>query len=161
MAGRGALRRAAGALLTISMLTFAPALAAGELRVAIDGVRSAEGNIMLGLYDSDEGFATALELYDEPDGFIKDRDRVAGAALSARSGVRQASFRDLEPGRYAIIVFHDENADGRLDKNFLGIPLEGYGFSNEARGLLGPPGFGDAAFSVGEGATVVRIEMRY
>jgi len=47
-------------------------------------------------------------------------------------------------GQYAIKVFHDENANGELDINFLGIPKESYGFSNHARGRFGPPPFAEA-----------------
>ena len=48
---------------------------------------------------------------------------------------------NLDPGRYAIILFHDENGNGKLDKNALGVPTEPYGFSNNVPGFLGPPAY--------------------
>ena len=55
---------------------------------------------------------------------------------------------ELPPGTYAIGIFHDANLNNRLDNYFFGVPREQYGFSNDARGFLGPPSFDDAAFSV-------------
>lgn len=59
-------------------------------------------------------------------------------------------FRDVSKGTYAIKVFHDVNADGRMDTNFIGFPKESYGFSNDAMGRFGPPAFEQAAFTVGD-----------
>jgi uncharacterized protein (DUF2141 family) len=71
---------------------------------------------------------------------------VAGVALRANAALTGGVvFNNLEAGRYAIILFHDENGNGRLDKNFWGVPTEPYGFSNDAGGFLGPPKFDDAA----------------
>lgn len=52
----------------------------------------------------------------------------------------------LEYGYYAIKVFHDENSDGEIDTNFLGIPTEDYGYSNDASGWFGPPSWESAKF---------------
>jgi uncharacterized protein (DUF2141 family) len=68
-------------------------------------------------------------------------------------------FGNLEPGRYAAIAFHDENRNGKLDKNFLGVPAEPYGFSNSARGFLGPPTFRDAAVVLGDRDSAIRIAL--
>jgi uncharacterized protein (DUF2141 family) len=57
-------------------------------------------------------------------------------------------FTHLPPGRYAVINFHDENDNGRLDENPWGAPTEGYGFSKNAQGFLGAPSFDSAAVSV-------------
>lgn len=52
-------------------------------------------------------------------------------------------FNSLKAGTYAIRYFHDENENGELDTGTFGIPTEGYGFSNDARGFMGPPSFDD------------------
>jgi uncharacterized protein (DUF2141 family) len=70
-------------------------------------------------------------------------------------------FSNLEPGRYAAVAFHDENGNGKLDKNFLGVPAEPYGFSNNAQGFLGAPTFGDAAMVLGGGDSAIRIALIY
>ncbi len=65
---------------------------------------------------------------------------------------------ELPPGTYAIGIFHDANLNNRLDNYFFGVPREQYGFSNNARGFMGPPSFEDAAFSV-EGKTEISISL--
>lgn len=59
----------------------------------------------------------------------------------------RCDFLDIPPGSYAIAVIHDENMDGELETNFLGVPKEGYGFSNDAKGMIGAPSFSAASFS--------------
>lgn len=70
-------------------------------------------------------------------------------------------FRDLPPGRYAVSAYHDENDNGKLDRNFIGIPSEGYGFSRDAKGRRGPPGFDDAAVDIKEGANELSVTLNY
>lgn len=61
---------------------------------------------------------------------------------------------DLKPGKYSFKYFHDENNNIKLDTNFIGIPKEGYGFSNDAKGKFGPPDFKDTVFEVKNDTTV-------
>ena len=68
---------------------------------------------------------------------------------------------NLDPGQYTIILFHDENGNGKLDKNALGVPTEPYGFSNNVRGFLGPPDFEEAIMEVNAGDKAVRIALIY
>jgi uncharacterized protein (DUF2141 family) len=120
----------------------APALA-GDLRVVVDGLRLPGGTLLVGVYDSKESYARALDRA-EKDGFQNDPERVAGIALRVHGGSRAtAVIPDLPPGTYGVIVFHDENGNGRLDKNFWGVPTEPYGFSNNAVGTLGAPSFAE------------------
>lgn len=134
---------------------------AGELRLTIHDIRSASGTMLIGLYDSAASFKRALDNSDK-DGFSNDPDRVAGMALRASGNLRSdAIFCNLTPGRYAIIVFQDENGNGKLDKNALGVPLEPYGFSNDAQGFLGPPSFDDAAMLLGNGDHSVDVTLVY
>ncbi len=70
-------------------------------------------------------------------------------------------FSQIPPGRYAVMVFHDENDNQKLDKSAIGMPLEGYGFSRNAKGHWGPPTFKDAAIDVQPGAATVAIELAY
>jgi uncharacterized protein (DUF2141 family) len=133
----------------------------GELRVDVAGLRSSHGVVLVGLYDSARSFDRAIELAGA-DGFLNDPDRVAGAALRVNAGLNGGVvFSNLEPGRYAIIVFHDENANGRLDKNFFGVPTEPYGFSNDAQGFLGPPSFDDASILLGARDEVAVVDLIY
>jgi len=73
----------------------------------------------------------------------------------------QWTFKNLQPGRYAIATYHDENSNGKFDQGFLGIPLEGYAFSNAATVFLGPPDFSEAAITLSENNSQQTIIMDY
>jgi uncharacterized protein (DUF2141 family) len=148
-------------LLTVLLILFAPAVTATELRITLEGIRSSQGTILIGLYDSLESFTRAIELSDK-DGFLNDPDRFAAVALRANTVMKSAVvLTNLDPGPYAIILFHDENGNGKLDKNALGVPTEPYGFSNNVRGFLGPPSFEEAVMKVNADDKAVRIVLIY
>jgi uncharacterized protein (DUF2141 family) len=68
-------------------------------------------------------------------------------------------FRDLPPGLYAAVAFQDFNGNGKLDKNLFGVPREPYGFSNGARGNMGPPTFSQAAVRIdSEASTTITLK---
>lgn len=67
---------------------------------------------------------------------------------------------DLPEGHYAIKAFHDVNESGSMDFNWMGLPKEPYGFSNNAMGAMGPPKFEQAAFPVKKGSNTTRFKMR-
>ena len=71
------------------------------------------------------------------------------------------SIKDIPNGKYAVSVHHDENADNKLNTNWLGIPNEGIGASNDAEGNLGPPEFEDAAFVLVKSLKSITINMKY
>jgi uncharacterized protein (DUF2141 family) len=135
------------------------AAAAGELRVTVEGIRSTRGIVLIGVYDTPRSFLRAVDAADQP-GFLVDPERFGAVALRANKA-RQSGvvFTNLAPGRYAVVVLHDENGNGHLDKNFLGFPTEPYGFSNGAEGFLGPPSFSDAAMALGPADGAIRIEL--
>jgi len=93
-----------------------------NLDIEITGIKNDEGKIMLQLFDGKE------VTVNQAVGDIKDNKC-------------SVSFKNLKPGKYAIRYFHDENENGNLDTNTFGIPKEGYGFSNNAKGTFGPPPF--------------------
>jgi uncharacterized protein (DUF2141 family) len=80
--------------------------------------------------------------------------------VKAEGGVVRIVLKDVAPGSYAIKAFHDVDRNGKLDTNFMGIPKEPYGFSNDAMGTFGPPSFEQASFKVGAGSTTVRFKMK-
>ncbi len=90
----------------------------------------------------------ACALFESPEGFPKEYLHFATNIMSIRIRKSQArcDFEDIPPGRYALAVVHDENMNGKLDTNWMGIPTEGYGFSNDAKALLGAPSFSAASF---------------
>ncbi len=120
----------------------------GTITVEVSGIKDAEGLISMGLFTSEEGFPDELE------------KTYKGVNAKASGGKAVSAFQDVPAGTYAIAVFHDTNSNGKLDKNFLGIPKEGYGFSNNASGSFGPPDFKDASFEF-DGAKTVKITIQY
>lgn len=146
-------------LVALVSLLWASAQAA-ELEVHVEGARSTNGVLMLGLYETAEAFTKAPDLYDSVDGYLRDRGRVLGASIRLDSGIRVATFSGLKPGRYAVVVFHDQNRNGQFDK-LLGLPKEVYGFSNNARGFLGPPDFDEAAVVLENGRKAITIELSF
>ena len=148
-------------VLAVWLILFALPVNASELRITVEGIRSPQGTILIGLYDSLESFTRAIELSDK-DGFLNDPDRFAAVALRANTAMKSAVvLTNLDPGPYAIILFHDENGNGKLDKNALGVPTEPYGFSNNVRGFLGPPSFEEAIMKVNADDKAVRIVLIY
>jgi uncharacterized protein (DUF2141 family) len=146
-------------VVTVVLIMLSLPAKAGELRITVEGIRSSKGTVLIGLYDSAGTFDRAIELSDKA-GFLNDPERVAGAALRANTTMKSSVvFSNLEPGRYGIIVFQDENGTGQLDKNVWGVPTEPYGFSNNAQGSLGPPAFDEAAilFDGSDKAVVVTL----
>ena len=121
---------------------------AAGLAVSVDGVRNAEGRVMVAVYRG-------------KDGFRDQKKAVALINLRARKGSVTVTLPDLPVGAYAVAVFHDENGDEKLATNLLGIPTEGYGFSNDARGNMGPPSFADSAIQLNDGIAAVPIKMAY
>ncbi|AWJ92863.1 DUF2141 domain-containing protein (plasmid) [Azospirillum baldaniorum] len=142
----------------VSSLFFFPAQAA-ELRITVEGIRSQNGTILIGLYDSLATFNRAIAMSDR-EGFLNDPSRFAAVALRANAALKSSVvFTNLNPGRYAIVLFHDEDGNGKLNKDALGVPTEPYGFSNDARGFLGPPAFEKAIMQIDDSDKVVRITL--
>jgi uncharacterized protein (DUF2141 family) len=154
----GRAMRALGALLPTVLLAV-PAVAA-ELRLTIKGIRSDTGEILIGLYDNAAGFKSAIANAAKR-ALLPDSGRLIGAAIRAKRGTQSTVFTQLPPGRYAAIVIHDENDDGRLDENALGVPTEGYGFGNDAQGILRAPSFDAAAVTVGDADVSTSVTLIY
>ncbi|MQX37793.1 DUF2141 domain-containing protein [Roseospira navarrensis] len=138
----------AAALAAVALAGPAGAADTAPLAITVIGVEAGDGSVRADIYDNAETFR-------EPD------EAVAALAVAARPG----GTVDLEPvalppGRYAVIVYHDEDDDGDLDR-FLGMmPTEGYGVSTNPT-LSGPPDFDDTAVILPPEGTTIRIEMRY
>jgi uncharacterized protein (DUF2141 family) len=131
------------AALSLSPLTAHPA----DLEVSVTGVRSTDGQVKLMLFDHAEGFRK------------EDKARQV-LALPAVAGEVHGMFHGLPAGQYAILVYHDENGDGKLNLRFGMFPKEGYGLSNNPK-VSGPPAFKDSAFDVAEGGKRIDIKLIY
>lgn len=109
------------------------------MTITIKGVTELKGNLMLAIFDKTEGFG-----YDD---FACHKMIIKPIKID-----QQIKLSHLVLGKkYAIAVYHDINNNQRLDKNILGMPIEKYGFSNDARGTFGPPSFESTYFIFGAG----------
>lgn len=140
------------AALAIANLPF-PALAQAPcpgIHVQVLDIRNSTGTVACALFESAEGF---------PVEFLRSATNIM--VIKVRKTHARCDFEDIPPGTYALGVIHDENMNGRLDLNALGIPKEGYGFSNDATGWLGAPSFQAASFKYDGRLLELTIDMHY
>ena len=116
---------------------------AATLVIRAEGVQAAQNMVYAGICNTSFEEATCP---------YKDR-------APAKAGVVELRLRNVKPGTYAIAVFHDANGNGKLDRSFLGLPSEPYGFSNDV-GRRGPPNFEAARIVVKEPTTTIVIPIR-
>jgi uncharacterized protein (DUF2141 family) len=134
------------AALLASLLTGAAMADGNSLTVHLNGLKNAQGNVRIGLYA-------------DPATFRKEARAFAIQQIPASPGTLDVRFADLPPGHYAIMAYHDEDANGELNRRFGMFPTEGYGLSNNPK-ISGPPAFADSDFEV-VGATEISIDIRY
>ena len=127
----------------------APLLAAaspGSLDVTVTGLKNTRGALIACLWNEKSGFPTC----QKSPSAVKLKAPITGATV-------KVTFPNVAPGSYAVSVQHDEDSDGKLKTNFIGMPKEGVGVSNNPGGI---PSFGKAEVRVnGNGA--ITIQMRY
>jgi uncharacterized protein (DUF2141 family) len=118
---------------------------AADLTVQIDDVKSSEGFLSVAVYNS-------------ADTFLKKP--LTGVRTQATKDGKSVVVKDLPAGEYALVVFHDVNQNGKMDRNMMGIPTEDYAFSNNAMGNMGPPSFEAAKFQVSEAGASTKVSLR-
>jgi len=99
-------------------------------------------------------------VFDNAPGFEGRTGPVAAFIRQPANGRAVFVVSELPPGHYAVAVFQDENGNGRLDTNRLGVPIEPVGFSNDAAGLFGPPDFAAASFTLETSDLALAIHLR-
>lgn len=122
------------------------ACAAADLTVDLDGLRAGTGLVQLAIVDG-------------PDGWDDKAKPVAADGAPASGTTASFTFKDLPAGRYAVKVINDENGNGKFDTNVVGMPLEGYGFSNSPQ-VMRKPTFDEAAFDLPAAGARISIRMR-
>ena len=138
-------------LATVLVIGLPLSASADTLTVTVNNIKKA-GEIHVAVYDNAKAFEA-------------DRGEKGGAAPGITEGTIQmvkpgsvTYIYELPPGTYAIGIFHDVNLNNKMDNNFLGIPVEQFGFSNNAHALFGPPDFDDAAFVL-KGSALQSIDL--
>jgi uncharacterized protein (DUF2141 family) len=131
-------------ILLITYLLLVPVfqgIAQSDLTVEIKGLQSNKGQVIVALLDSNEEDVTDLK-----------------TSISGKKC--KVTFRNLKHGQYAVRFIHDENKNDEFDTNFIGIPKEGFGFSNNAFGRFGPKDFSEWLFEV-NGYTTITLTIKY
>lgn len=131
---------AAGAAILAASLSHA-----ADLTVQVNDLKSAEGSVMIAVFNS------AADFMKKPVASMQSAASLAGSA---------AVIKDLPAGEYAVVVYHDANGNGKLDKNLMGIPTEDYGFSNNAAGKFGPPSFDAAKITLSATGSTAKISLK-
>ena len=146
-------------LIILGSLLFASSVSAQEIsypekeseisnfELVIHGLKDVKGEVRIALFNSEEKYGDK-------------EDPLHAVVLEVKSDTVVWDEAELPFGEYAIAVYHDKNVNGKLDSNFLGIPKEAYGFSNNARGRFGPASWKDAHFIVNEPNSSMSIEVK-
>lgn len=127
-------------LLFISSFGFAQN---SDLTVSVSGIKNNTGSL-------------TAELYNTKDKFLKVSYKAISSPIKSNSA--SVTFNGIPKGEYTVLVYHDENKNGKLDKNFIGMPKEPVACSNNAKGFMGPPKYEDAKFTV-TADTKINIKM--
>ena len=120
-----------------------------RIHVVVHGLHSERGRLRTALFVTAEGFPEQAE------------KSLQWGYATMHGDEASMDFEPVAPGLYAVAVFHDENGDGKMEKDWLGRPQEGWGASRDAKGTFGPPSFADAAFETAGDTMTVHVNMRY
>lgn len=119
---------------------------ADDLVVVIENLKSDQGNVRVAIFDSSKNFP---------------RIPIQAQSVVAKSGSVSVTFKALPTGQYAVSAFQDLNSNQKLDTNFVGMPIEPYGFSRDAQGRFGPPSFQDATIQINDTSEeTIRIQLQ-
>jgi uncharacterized protein (DUF2141 family) len=121
-------------------------LAQNSIQVKVSNIREATGNILIALFNNENDFL---------------KKAVQTKTIKASGATMTIVFDNLAVGDYAISIIHDANGNGELDKNFMGVPREGFAFGNNSMGTFGPPPFEKAKVTVDDKKVVQEVSMRY
>jgi uncharacterized protein (DUF2141 family) len=121
----------------------------GNLTVEIDGLKNKQGQLCLSVFSSTQGFPSNRDR-----AFLRQCTKISDTTLTF-------TFNNLKAGSYAVAAYHDANGDRTLNRNNLGMPVEGFGFSRNPEVSTSAPKFGDAAFLLAGTNTNIQIKLKY
>ncbi|HEU5292605.1 MAG TPA: DUF2141 domain-containing protein [Cyclobacteriaceae bacterium] len=131
-------------MLMVGMLSAYNMVAQGKLELTIKNIKEVKGTIRVSLFNNENDFL---------------KQAVVSKVVKVSAAEASVVFDNLRPGEYAVSVIHDVNGNQELDKGFMGIPQEPYGFSNDARGKFGPPSYEESKLNVtGIVKTSIKVE---
>ena len=129
----------------------ARAAGAASLTIQVVGARNSKGMIRAAVFRDPKGFPNNAS----------EAVQTQAAAIDPQTLTAKIVFTNLPEGIYAVSVFHDENMNQKLDKNFMGMPKEGYGASNNPKKRMGPPSFDETKFQLSGTLQVLEIKLMY
>jgi uncharacterized protein (DUF2141 family) len=128
-------------VMIFSIIRINPALSQNyTLTIKAIGIHSLTGNILIGIYNNADVFPKEGHTYTN--------------AMVKITATEMSYSVSLPAGTYAVALFHDENTDFELNTNWFGVPVEGYGFSNNATGTFGPASYDDAKFTLSKDTSI-------
>ncbi|MBW4563951.1 MAG: DUF2141 domain-containing protein [Mojavia pulchra JT2-VF2] len=138
------------ALASISSAKIVNAAPTQTLTVVVNGIQHQKGEICIGVYSKEKGFPS-----NTSNVLQSSCTKITGSTVKQQ-------FSGLKPGNYAVAIVDDQNGDRKLNKDFFGIPTEGFGVSNNPTVSIqtGTPKFRDASFSVSKNTTI-NINVKY
>lgn len=141
--------------------TFPPYPLAFALLLTATGVHAETARLVVHLKDVREATGNLrVSLYRDPETFRKEDRALKVIVIPAAKGESRVTFDGIEPGKYALMAYHDENGDGKLNLRLGMFPTEGYALSNNPK-VMGPPKFADSAFDVAAPETSSSLVIAY
>lgn len=120
-----------------------------NLQLTIENVRNARGSITVSVYG------------ERPEDFLAKGKKLMKVRFPAKLGTVKGCITLPKSGTYALSLYHDEDGSGKFTTNIVGLPTEGFGFSNNPEVVLGPPGFDAASFATQGAVTTLTIRLKY
>jgi uncharacterized protein (DUF2141 family) len=142
--------RSLGAVILAIALPVLPSLSQSTSTVLLEvsSLKNTRGTLNCRLF-------TKASDFPDGEGILTVRTPIAGANTTC-------TFPNVEPGTYAVAVVHDENSNGKLDKNFVGVPSEGYGVSNNKTYALSAPKWDESVFTIAPSESkTLQVKLRY
>lgn len=119
----------------------------GKVIINIRGLKSDKGELI-------------LAIFNDKNDYLK-KDFIHKKVKVSKAGDTVVTFEDLPKGEYSVSVIHDENKNGKLDKNVVGIPKESFGFSNVSLGWFGPPSYENTKFELLDESVEVVVKLKH
>lgn len=121
----------------VSIISYAQT---NTITITVTNFKNNQGKVMVGMYNGANTFM---------------KKTIFSKIGEIKANTAKVVFENIPDGEYAISLYHDENSNNKLDTGWFGIPKEGYGCSNDAKGMMGPPKYEDAKFQISENKSMV------
>ena len=138
-------------ILIVSLLccAFQTTAQSTHLTIKVSNLGNNKGQVILDIFSTEDGFP------------MKTENAIKRVKVTIHNGTATFVVKDLPEKKYAFALMHDENGNNKLDVNWIGMPTEALGISNNAEGRFGPPSFQDASFILTSKKKIMNVKMKY